>query len=171
MLSLQSCPTRCNPIDWSPPGFSAHGILQARILEWLAMSCHVWIFPTQRSNLCLLHSRRIAYHWDTREALKQYQTKYLKGHCDKRIIPTTPLCHQRCSNPNPWKLHTRSNVTPGYLTLHSKRNLAGVIQLRALHWKVTQDYLSRPDAVTAGRPRSQYQWCGLRKTQPANPSF
>ena len=114
-------------------------------------------------------ARRIAYHWDTREALNQYQTKYLKGHCDKRIIPTTPLCHQRCSNPNPWKLHTRSNVPPGYMTLHSKRNLAGVIQLRALQWKVTQDYLSRPDAVTAGRPRSQ--WCGRRKTQPANPSF
>ena len=34
---LQSCPTLCNPMDCSPPGFSVHGILQARILEWVAM--------------------------------------------------------------------------------------------------------------------------------------
>ena len=31
--SLQSCPTLCDPMDCSPPGSSAHGILQARILE------------------------------------------------------------------------------------------------------------------------------------------
>ena len=38
MLSwLQLCPTLCNPMDCSPPGSSVHGILQARILEWIAM--------------------------------------------------------------------------------------------------------------------------------------
>ena len=36
--SLQSCPTLCDPIDGSPPGSSVHGILQARILEWVAIS-------------------------------------------------------------------------------------------------------------------------------------
>ena len=35
--SLQSCLTLCDPMDCSPPGSSVHGILQARILEWLAM--------------------------------------------------------------------------------------------------------------------------------------
>ena len=34
----QSCPTLCNPVDCSPPGFSLHGILQERILEWVAIS-------------------------------------------------------------------------------------------------------------------------------------
>ena len=34
----QSCPTLCDPMDCSPPSSSAHGILQARILEWVAMS-------------------------------------------------------------------------------------------------------------------------------------
>ena len=34
----QSCPTLCNPVDCSPPGSSVHDILQARILEWVAMS-------------------------------------------------------------------------------------------------------------------------------------
>ena len=36
--SLQSCPTLCDPIDVSPPGSPASGILQARILEWVAIS-------------------------------------------------------------------------------------------------------------------------------------
>ena len=36
--SLQSCPTLCNPIDGSPPGSPVPGILQARTLEWAAIS-------------------------------------------------------------------------------------------------------------------------------------
>ena len=36
--SLQSCPTLRDPIDGSPPGSSAHGILQARVLEWVAIA-------------------------------------------------------------------------------------------------------------------------------------
>ena len=36
--SLQSCPTLCNPIDGSPPGSPVPRILQARTLEWVAMS-------------------------------------------------------------------------------------------------------------------------------------
>ena len=34
----QSCPTLCDPVDRSPPGSSVHGILQARVLEWGAIS-------------------------------------------------------------------------------------------------------------------------------------
>ena len=34
----QSCPTICNPMDCSLPGFSIHGILQVRILEWVTSS-------------------------------------------------------------------------------------------------------------------------------------
>ena len=37
--SLQSCPTLCDPIDGSPPGSPVPGILQARTLEWVAISC------------------------------------------------------------------------------------------------------------------------------------
>ena len=39
VLIAQSCKTLCDPMDSSPPGSSVHGILQARILEWLALSC------------------------------------------------------------------------------------------------------------------------------------
>ena len=41
--SLQSCPTLCDPINGSPPGFPIPGILQARTLEWVAISfSNVW---------------------------------------------------------------------------------------------------------------------------------
>ena len=38
VLVIQSCPTLCDPMNCSPPGFSVHGILQARILAWVAIS-------------------------------------------------------------------------------------------------------------------------------------
>ena len=57
--SLQSCPTLCDPTDSSPPGFSVHGILQAIILEWIAIAFSRGIFPTRGSNPRLLH----LLHW------------------------------------------------------------------------------------------------------------
>ena len=38
VLVAQSCLTLCDPMDYSPPGSSVHGILQAGILEWAAIS-------------------------------------------------------------------------------------------------------------------------------------
>ena len=55
--SFQSCPTLCDPVDCSLPG-SVRGILQVRILEWVAISFSRGTFPTQGLNphlLCLLH--------------------------------------------------------------------------------------------------------------------
>ena len=56
----QSCPTLCNPMDCSSSGSSVHGSLQARILEWVAISPSrgLSLDQTQGSNsnlLCLLH--------------------------------------------------------------------------------------------------------------------
>ena len=48
-------------MDCNPSGSSLHGMLQARILEWLATSCSKGIFPTQGWNLGLLHCRQILY--------------------------------------------------------------------------------------------------------------
>ena len=44
------CPILCDPMDCSPPGFSIHEILQARILEWVAIPFPQGIFPTQGLN-------------------------------------------------------------------------------------------------------------------------
>ena len=38
-VGVQWCPTLCNPLDCSPPGSCVREILQARILEWVAISC------------------------------------------------------------------------------------------------------------------------------------
>ena len=40
----QLCPTLCNPMDCSLPGSSVHGIFQARILEWVAISCISYVY-------------------------------------------------------------------------------------------------------------------------------
>ena len=50
--SLQSCPTLCDPTDSSPLGFSVPGILQARILEWVAISfSHAWKWKVKVTSL------------------------------------------------------------------------------------------------------------------------
>ena len=51
--SLQSCPTLCDPIDGSPPDSSVPGILQARILEWVAISFSSACMHAKSLQLCL----------------------------------------------------------------------------------------------------------------------
>ena len=51
----------CNPMDCSPPGSSIHGIIQARILVWVAISFSRGIFLTQESNSGLPQCRQILY--------------------------------------------------------------------------------------------------------------
>jgi len=50
--SLQWCPTLCDPIDCSLPGFSIHGIPQARTLEWVAISfSNAWKWKVKMKSL------------------------------------------------------------------------------------------------------------------------
>ena len=60
MLVAQLCPTLCNTMYCSLPGSSAPGILQTGILEWVAIPFSGNLL-TQRSNLSLLHCRKILY--------------------------------------------------------------------------------------------------------------
>ena len=60
LLVIQSCPTLCHPMDCSLPSSSVHGIIQARILEWVATSFSR-DFPDQELNLGLLHCGQIIY--------------------------------------------------------------------------------------------------------------
>ena len=85
--SLQLCPILCNPMDYSPPVFSVHGILQERILGWVAMPSFQGFFPTQGSHLHLLqllYCRQILFCWATREALfaKILHLKFKSGSSD-----------------------------------------------------------------------------------------
>jgi len=60
--SLQSCPTLCDPIDGSPPGPAVPGILQARTLEWVAISSsNAWKWKVKVKSLSLV--RLLATPW------------------------------------------------------------------------------------------------------------
>ena len=60
--SLLSCPTLCNPIDGSPPGSPIPGILQARTLEWVAISfSNAWKWKVKVKSLS--HSWLLATPW------------------------------------------------------------------------------------------------------------
>ena len=51
-MSLQSCPALCDPIDGSPPGSAVPGILQARTLEWVAISfSNAWKWKVKAKSL------------------------------------------------------------------------------------------------------------------------
>ena len=63
----QLCPALSDPMDCSPPGSSAHGIFQARVLEWDAIAA-CGKFPDRGSNSFLLHWQQSPYHLATREA-------------------------------------------------------------------------------------------------------
>ena len=61
----QLCPTLCSPMDCSPPGSSVHGILQARILEWIAKSSPAVSSPPRDRTCCSYVScigRWVLYH-------------------------------------------------------------------------------------------------------------
>ena len=68
----QLCPTLCDPMDCSPPGFSIHGIFQAQVP---GVGCHFLlqrIFPTQGLNPGLPRCRQMLYHLSHQGILMKY---------------------------------------------------------------------------------------------------
>ena len=67
VLVAKLCPTLLDPMDCSPPGSSVHGISQARILEWVAISISRGSSQPrdQTHDSCI--GRRVLYHWAIRE--------------------------------------------------------------------------------------------------------
>ena len=68
MKVTQLCPTLCNPMDCSLSGFSVHGILQARILEWVAISFSGGSFQSRDRTLVSCIAGRFFSVWSSREA-------------------------------------------------------------------------------------------------------
>ena len=93
--SLQSCPNLCNPIDGSPPGSSIPGILQARTLEWIAISFfNVWKWKMKVKSLS--HVRLFVTPWTA-----AYQAPPSMGFSRQEYWSGSPL-------PSPLK-HCRSS--------------------------------------------------------------
>ena len=93
VLVTQSCLILCHPIDWGSPGSSVHGILQARILEWVAGP-----FSRRSSRLrdwtwvsCI--AGRFFTIWATKVALKKYQRTWKPTVTfERRIGHSVRLC-------------------------------------------------------------------------------
>ena len=68
MLVAQLCPTLCDPMDCSPPGSSVHGILQARILEWIAIPFSRGSSWSRDQTQVFLLSRQILCHLSHQES-------------------------------------------------------------------------------------------------------
>ena len=67
----QSCPTLCNPMDCSLLGFSVHGIFQARVLEWVAISfSRGSSWPRDRTQVSCIAGRHFTL-WATREVVSK----------------------------------------------------------------------------------------------------
>ena len=69
---VQLCPTLCDPMDYSLPGSSVHGIFQARVLEWIAIS-----FSIRRRVLCLKKKKKkkLLCFWWLNEHMELVTTK------------------------------------------------------------------------------------------------
>ena len=79
----QSCLTLCDPMDYSPPGSSVHGIFQARITGVGSQSLLQGIFPTQGLNPGLLHCRQILYQLRHQGSPKDVSEV---GHTSERMV-------------------------------------------------------------------------------------
>ena len=76
--SLQSCPTLCNPMDCSPPGSCIHGILQVRILEWVAIPFSRGSPQSRDRTWVSCIEGRLFTVWATRQAFYQVHAKRWK---------------------------------------------------------------------------------------------
>ena len=66
-LAAQSCPTLCDTMKYSLPGSSVHGILQATILEWVAIPFFRGSFQPRDQTWVSHIAGRVFYHLSTRE--------------------------------------------------------------------------------------------------------
>ena len=109
MKLVQLCPTICNPVNYSSPCVSVHGILQARILEWVALP--FTRASLQVSNLGLLHCKQILY------CLSHLGSPSYILYCYKLIFP-----NETCSSNGLWgQLYTPINFAKDYNLFYSKR--------------------------------------------------
>ena len=132
--SLQSCPTLCDPVDGSPPGSPVPGILQARTLEWVAISfSNAWKWKVKVKSLS--RAQLLATPWTA-----AYQAPPSMGFSRQEYWSGVPL-------PSPlypftqlyfsiytYHLTTTSNLTSNYRTIalisHASKVMLKILQAR-----------------------------------------
>ena len=107
MLSFQSCPTLCDPIDGSPPGSPVPGILQARTVEWVAISfSNAWKWKLKVKSLSCV--RLFAIPWPA-----AYQAPPPMGFSRQEYWSGVPLpSPSTLLKPVPYQKHLNTVETP-----------------------------------------------------------
>ena len=137
---LQSCPTLCDPIDGSPLGSPVPGFLQARILEWVAISfSNAWKWKVKGKSLSRV--RLLAIPWTA-----AYQAPPSMGFSKQEYWSVVP-------SPSPWNV-------PLVSLIFLKRSLIFRILLFpciSLHWSLRKAFLS----LLAILWNSAFIWCSF----------
>ena len=107
--SLQSCPTLCDPRDGSPVGSSVPGILQARTLEWVAISfSNAWKWKVKVKSLS--HVWPSATPWTAaflaRPSMGFCRQQYFLKHVQ---IPKIPICYEKTGHGSNLDVHQQMN--------------------------------------------------------------
>ena len=131
VLVAQSCPSLFNPMDCSPPGSSVHGILQARILEWVAIPFSKGSsWPRGRTLVSHISDRFFITHKDAAAAAKSLQ-----------LYPT--LCDPIDGSPP-------GSAVPGILQARTLEWVATSFS-NAWKWKVKVKDIIRPKSVNLNK--------------------
>ena len=149
----QSCPTLCDPMNCSPPGFSVHGIFQARILEWVAISfSRRSSRPRDWTRVSHIVGRRFTI-WATREGnvkeCSNYHTITFISHASKEMLKILEARLQQYVN---WEL---SDVQAGFRKGRGIRD-----QIANIHWIIEKARNSRKTSTFASltKPKSLTVW-------------
>ena len=159
--SLQSCPTLCDPIDNSPPGSSVHGILQARTLEWVAISSsNAWKWKVKVKSLSRV--QRLATPWTA-----AYQAPLSMGFSRQEYWSGVPL-------PSPIDMLStpKENKSPA-CTFQSTPEIICSFVYHTLRRTLTKPKVSRqkpPGWIICDMRNSGRSWTPLARTHTKNMS-
>ena len=117
-MCAQSRPKLCHPMDCNLPGFSVHGIIQARILEWGAISSSRGSSWSRDWTRIFCIGKRVLYHYTTWEWINTYKTLPGQGHVSERNACCWPLRKANCL-PQRWiKVSYKFSVCNCFFFLH-----------------------------------------------------
>ena len=172
--SLQSCPTLCHPIDGSPPGSPIPGILQARTLEWVAISfSNAWKWKVKVKSFSRV--RLLATPWTA-----AYQPPPSMGFSRQKYWSGVPLPSPHwswssntlatwCEKMTKWKRPWEKLRAEGEGGWQRMRWLDGIIDSMNMSWSKLREILKDREAIGSQRVRhdwvtEQQQGCGTEKS-------
>ena len=151
----QSCLTLCDPVDCSPPGSSIHGIFQARVLKWVAISFFIFLVVTFKIiRLPLLRVIQVQNEQWQRETHNYHFTDHRPS--GLKTLKKT-LCNDRGSNSplNGSKIQTFSHLQIQF-SEKTETKIFSKIKFKSLFIYMKSHQLADPDST--GVYDWQYKW-------------